>query len=146
MNCSWLCVCASLTYLCICSLANNDLSLFINIANYNIKILIVLIKNWALQVADNVYVKSYMQKNSITYAENDDGSWVRYPSDIKSTRFWSQLQVKPHWRVVIQQNSLSVDDNIYIYIYSEREIERGCFKSNASYLYPWKIQQIYRTQ
>ena len=30
---------------------------------------------------------------------------------------WSVLRVQPHWRIVIQRNSLSVYDNIYIYIY-----------------------------
>ena len=36
--------------------------------------------------------KKIYVKNSFTNAENDDGSMVRYLTDVKSARFWSQLE------------------------------------------------------
>ena len=72
-------------------------------------------------VAESVCVKNIYVKNSFAYAENDNSSRVRYPTDTASAEFWSQLEASHessrHWRVVMQQNSLSVDDNIYIYVY-----------------------------
>ena len=48
--------------------------------------------NWALQVADNIYIKYIYIKNSFTYIENDDESGVGYQTDIKSAGFWSRLE------------------------------------------------------
>ena len=44
-------------------------------------------------VADNAYVKSYIRKDSFVYAENDDGSRVRYPSDVKLAGVRSQAEI-----------------------------------------------------
>ena len=46
------------------------------------------------------------------------------------------LRVYPHWRVVIQRNSLSVDDNIYVYICT-----RVCVVESPAniYVYPQKF-------
>ena len=49
--------------------------------------IIALLKNWALQAADNLYVKS-IRNNSFKNAENDDGSGVRYTTEAKSAGFW----------------------------------------------------------
>ena len=43
--------------------------------------------NSSTPVVDNVYVKY-----CFTYAENDDGTGVRYPTDVKSAGFRSQLE------------------------------------------------------
>ena len=51
------------------------------------------------------------------------GCWLRsmlpdwYKVRWVSIIVWTVLCVYPHWTVVIQQTTLSVDDNIYIYIY-----------------------------
>ena len=73
---------------------------------YNIyKCLISLLMNWAL-AADIVYVKKKKYvKNSFTNVGNDDISWVRYLTDVKSAGFLSQLEAS------------RVSNYIYIYIY-----------------------------
>ena len=65
--------------------------------------------------------------------------WVeRYDTkfNVNLGRFRSQLQASevssPHLRVVIQRNSLSVDDNIYIYIYIVIHRQTVSFYQNSS--------------
>ena len=52
------------------------------------------LKNWALPVTINGYVKGMRKKkkNSFSNAENDDGSWVWYPFDVTSAGFQPQLK------------------------------------------------------
>ena len=56
------------------------------IINNKSSVNVALLKNGALQVTDKIYVKRYV-KNPFTYTENDDGSEVRYLTDINSTGF-----------------------------------------------------------
>ena len=52
---------------------------------------IALLKNWAHSVAVNVYKKKSKEK-SLQKRKNYDGSGVRYPTDVKSAGFRSQLE------------------------------------------------------
>ena len=71
-------------------------------------------------VTDCIHMNIYL-KNSFAYVGIDSKSEVRYSTYVKSARFRSQRFTSLHWRVVIQRNSQSVDDYIYIYIERERE-------------------------
>ena len=54
-------------------------------------------------------------KTSLTYAENDDASGVRCPTDVKSAGFRSQVEASrgSSNTGVIHRNSLSVDDSMF---------------------------------
>ena len=56
--------------------------------------------------------------NQLVYVDFSGGCAVEYPVGVKSARFRvpvpSISRVKPNWWVVIQRNSLSVDDYIYV--------------------------------
>ena len=68
-----------------------------------------------------------MRKKSFTNAENDDGSWVRFPTDVKSADFRSQLKafrVSSHIEALCFNETVCTWITIYIYIYIYRERER----------------------
>ena len=46
----------------------------------------------SILVADSVYVNMYL-KNSFAYPENDETSWIRYLTEVKSAGLWSYLEV-----------------------------------------------------
>ena len=77
------------------------------------------------EIAASIYIYIYIckkigVKNSFTNTENNNGSVVRYPTDIKSGRTWSQLEasyVSSHTKSCDTKNSLSADDNIHLCIY-----------------------------
>ena len=71
---------------------------------------IPLLKNWAHQVADNVYVKKNIYiKNSLTNSTTDNVLMVRYPTDVK---YISCLTTQKSCDTIKQ----FVDNYIYIYI------------------------------
>ena len=74
-------------------------------------------------VADTVYVNIICIKNSLTYAENDDSSRVRFPTDITSIEFRSQLKasrVSSHIEELGDNETVYLYDCIYMYIYSKK--------------------------
>ena len=72
-------------------------------------------------VADSVYVKKRLDaKISLTYADNDDGYGVRYPSDVKSAEFRSLLEASrgsSHTVELWYNETVYLWITIYIYIY-----------------------------
>ena len=71
--------------------------------------------NWAelsIPLADNVYVKNIYMKNYFAYAEKDDSSRIRYPTESKSAGFQS------HFEEVWYNKTFCGWLYIYIYIYT----------------------------
>ena len=62
----------------------------------------------------------HIHKNYFAYAENDDGSVVRYPTDVKSAGFRSQHEascVSSHSEEFLYYETFCLSMTIYIYIY-----------------------------
>ena len=99
-----------------------EINMKIQIIDFKSSLDTALLMNWALQVAVNLYVKNTL-KNSFTYAESDNGSEVRYPIDVKSDRFQSQLDVScgSSYTEELWYNKIVYE---WQYIYSERKRER----------------------
>ena len=55
---------------------------------------------------------------SFTYAENDDGPGVRYPTDVKSAGFQTQLEasrVFSHTVVLLYNETVSLSMTVYMF-------------------------------
>ena len=73
-------------------------------------------------VVDSIYVNIYL-KNYFAYAENDEGSGVRHPTDVISAGFQSQLEASREFSNTEELRSnetvclwMKKKKNIYIYI------------------------------
>ena len=80
---------------------------------------IALLKNWVHPVAENIYIKIYV-KNSFTNVKNNDGSRVRYLTNVKLAEFRSQLavsRVSSHIEELWYNETACLWMTIYIYIY-----------------------------
>ena len=67
-------------------------------------------------IADSVYVKKYLRKNSFTYAEKDDSYGLRYPTDVRSAGFQSQVEayrVSSHSEELWYNETVSLCVTIY---------------------------------
>ena len=79
-----------------------------------------LLKNWALLVADNIADKKFYIKYTFAYAEKDEGSWVKGPTDVNppypSLKLLSGLTTLKSCNTT-KHTHTHTHTHIYIYIY-----------------------------